>query len=400
MTQDKLWTASYSYACVANFLLFFAFYLLLPILPMYLVEAFNTSHSLVGVVLSCYTVAALVVRPFSAFVLDNFTRKPIYLLSYFLFIIVFGGYAWATGVMAFIILRVLHGAVFGLLTTASQTLVIDIMPSKRRGEGLGYFGVSNNLAMVIGPMVGLFLHDVTTYENIFYICLAIGFAGFLTANLIKVNCKDCAKTTEPVSLDRFFLVKGIPVGISLMLLGIPYAIATSYTPIYGKEIGLNINTGYFFSLMAGGMILSRLFSGKLVDRGMLRQVIVWGTLTCLLSFALFSVVHLAQALSGSAALLLFHFVAALMGVGYGMMFPAFNTLFVNLAENNRRATASSTYLTSWDVGIGIGLVAGGHIAEITGTYSAAFFFCTVAIFISVLIFVLLGAPHFQRNKLR
>ncbi|MDR1698544.1 MAG: MFS transporter [Prevotellaceae bacterium] len=400
MKQDKLWTASYCYACTGNFLLFFAFYLLLPVLPMYLMETFQASHSMVGVVLSCYTLAALLIRPFSAFVLDNFARKPIYLLAYLLFINFFGGYALATGIMMFIVLRTFHGLAFGLLTTASNTLIIDIMPSSRRGEGLGYFGISNNLAMTVGPMTGLFLHDATTYENIFYICLAIGFTGFFFATMIKAKCVNCDKNTEPLSWDRFFLFKGVPAGISLLLLGIPYAMATSYTPIYGREVGLDVNTGYFFSLMAAGLIMSRLFAGKLVDRGKLTQVIVWGILICLLTFCLFSSIQWAHGLSHSTGLFLFHLVAMLMGIGYGMMFPAFNTLFVNLAENNRRATASSTYMTSWDVGIGIGLVAGGRIAEMTGTYTHAFAFSTVSILLSAAVFVLVGAPHYHRNKLR
>ncbi len=398
--QDKLWTASYWYACIGNFLLFFAFYLLLPILPMYLMETFQASHTAVGIVLSCYTLAALAIRPFSAFILDTFARKPIYLLSYFLFITVFGGYVLATGVMMFIALRTFHGLAFGLLTTASNTLIIDIMPSSRRGEGLGYFGVSNNLAMTIGPMTGLFLHDITSYENIFYICLIIGLVGFLFATMIKAKCVDCPKPSESLSWDRFFLFKGIPSGISLLLLGIPYAMATSYTPIYGKEVGLDVNTGYFFSLMAAGLIISRLFAGKWVDKGMLTKVITWGTLVCLLTFVLFSSIQWAHGLSHASGLFLFHLVAVLMGIGYGMMFPAFNTLFVNLAPHNRRATASSTYMTSWDVGIGIGLVLGGHIAEITNTYTYSFAFSAVSILLSVIFFVLLGAPHYHKHKLR
>lgn len=62
-----------------------------------------------------------------------------------------------------------------------------------------------------------------------------------------------------------------------------------------------------------------------------------------------------------------------MGVGFGIMFPAFNTLFVNLAPNSQRGTATSTYLTSWDVGIGIGMLTGGYIAEIS-TFDKAYLF--------------------------
>ncbi|HLP04154.1 MAG TPA: MFS transporter, partial [Paludibacter sp.] len=77
--KDKLWTPSFVSACIGNFLLFFSFYLLVPILPLYLIEVFNSSKLLVGFVLSSYTLAALLIRPFAGFVLDMLYRRPIYL---------------------------------------------------------------------------------------------------------------------------------------------------------------------------------------------------------------------------------------------------------------------------------------------------------------------------------
>ena len=81
------------------------------------------------------------------------------------------------------------------------------------------------------------------------------------------------------------------------------------------------------------------------------------------------------------------------------MFPAFNTLFVNLAPNSQRGTATSTYLTSWDVGIGIGLVAGGYIGQIS-TFDTAYLFGACLTVVSIVYFRLRVAPHFEKNKLR
>ncbi len=94
-------------------------------------------------------------RPFAGWIADTFARKPLYLVAYFLFISFFVGYLAAGTLLIFGILRVAHGLLFGMVTTTGNTLVIDIMPSSRRGEGLGYYGVMNNLAMSIGPMIGL-----------------------------------------------------------------------------------------------------------------------------------------------------------------------------------------------------------------------------------------------------
>jgi len=398
--NDKLWTQSFISACTSNFLLFFAFYLLLPVLPLYLIEEFHTSKSYVGVILSCYTLAALLIRPFAGFILDIFKRKPIYILAYFLFILSFVGYPLATLVSMFLFLRIVHGFTFGLVTTAGNSLIVDIMPASRRGEGLGYFGVSNNLAMAIGPMISLFMHDFYSYDTIFYTAIASGFLGFLIAFTIKSDKTYQRSVKQPIAFDRFFLLKGFYSGLSLLMLGIPYGMLTTYVAIYGKELGIKSGMGIFFSLMAVGLIGSRLFAGKLVDRGRIIQVIGSGTLVCLLGFFILAGLKQIEFYSVQIMYGLFYCIAIILGVGYGMIFPAYNTLFVNLAQNNRRATASSTYLTSWDLGIGVGLILGGILADSHGGLPFAFVVGGIASGVSFLFFRKIAGPHFVRNKLR
>ena len=167
MEKDRLFTGNFYKILAANFLLYIAFYLILPILPFYLVETYNTDKTMIGVILSCYTIACLCIRPFSGYLLDTFSRRPLYLLAYFVFIAIFGGYMIATTITLFLALRVVHGFAFGMVTVAGNTIVIDIMPSSRRGEGLGYYGLANNLAMSFGPMIGLFMHQGLSYQVIF-----------------------------------------------------------------------------------------------------------------------------------------------------------------------------------------------------------------------------------------
>ena len=171
--KDRLVTPSYCFILAANFLLYFGFWLLIPVLPFYLSEVFSTSNSTIGIILSCYTVAALCIRPFSGYLLDSFARKPLYLLAYFIFMAMFAGYIIAGSLALFILFRIIHGVSFGMVTVGGNTVVIDIMPSSRRGEGLGYYGLSNNIAMAVGPMSGLFLHDAgMSYTSIF--CCSLG----------------------------------------------------------------------------------------------------------------------------------------------------------------------------------------------------------------------------------
>ena len=397
--KDKLITKNYIEILAANFLLFFGFWLLMPVLPFYLAEVFDANKTTIGAVLSCYTIAALCIRPFSGYLLDTFARKPLYLLAYITFTAIFGGYLIAGTLTLFILFRIIHGVSFGMVTVSGNTIVIDIMPSSRRGEGLGYYGLANNIAMSIGPMTGLFLHDAgADYTLIFCCSLGSCLIGFLCASLVKTTYKPPVKR-EPISLDRFILLKGIPAGFSLLLLSIPYGMTTNYVAMYAKQIGIQSSTGFFFTFMALGMAVSRLFSGRLVDRGMVTQVIEAGLyLVCFCFFGLSSCGWLTTWSLQWTTYFLFT-IALLLGIGFGTMFPAYNTLFVNLAPNNQRGTATSTYLTSWDVGIGAGMLLGGYIAEIA-TFKMAYLFGAALTVISLFYFRSKVAPHFHRHKLR
>ena len=96
--KERLFTSSYIFILAANFLLFFGFWLLIPVLPFYLKETFNCPAAMLGAILSCYTVSGLCVRPFSGFLMDKFPRKPIYILCYFICASIFLGYM-AAGVL-------------------------------------------------------------------------------------------------------------------------------------------------------------------------------------------------------------------------------------------------------------------------------------------------------------
>lgn len=395
--KDKLVTSSYCFILAANFLLYFGFWLLIPVLPFYLSEVFSAGNSTIGIILSCYTVAALCIRPFSGYFLDSFARKPLYLMAYFIFMTMFAGYIIAGSLTLFIMFRIIQGVSFGMVTVGGNTVVIDIMPSSRRGEGLGYYGLSNNIAMAVGPMSGLFLHDAgMSFTTIFCCSLGSCMAGFVCASLVKTPYKPPVRR-EPISLDRFILLKGIPAGISLLLLSIPYGMTTNYVAMYAKQIGINATTGFFFTFMAIGMAISRIFSGKIVDRGKITQVISAGLYLVVFSFFLLSACVYLISWNNMVCTIVFFSVALLLGVGFGIMFPAYNTLFVNLAPNSQRGTATSTYLTSWDVGIG--MLTGGYIAEVS-TFDKAYLFGACLTIVSMLYFNGKVAPNYHKNKLR
>lgn len=399
--RPRLFTPSYLCLLAANFLLYFGFWLLIPLLPFYLKDNYGLGAALIGTILSCYTVSALAVRPFSGFLLDTLARKPLYIAAYVLFTCVFLGYIAGGTLAFFIILRVLHGLAFGMVTVGGNTLVVDIMPSERRGEGLGYYGLTNNSAMSIGPLTGLFLHEVMPYEPIFALGAGVCTLGLVLALCVKAPRKPrvAASERQPLSLDRFLLTKGIPAGIALLLLSIPYGATTNFVAMYVHEIGLDIAPGFFFVLIACGMGFSRIFSGKYVDRGYVTECIHYGFYLVIAAFLLLAACSRLVGINEGAAEACFLIVPLLQGVGFGIMFPAYNSLYINLAPNNRRATATSTYLTSWDVGIGLGIVLSGIAAE-AFSFAAVYLAGGVLSLVSMVYFNCIVTPHYKKNKLR
>lgn len=398
-TKDKLFTRNYILVCLSAFLMSFSFFILVPTLPLYLKDTFGISQALVGVVLSCYVVAVLSVRPIAGFVADTLPRKSVYVAAYAIFVASFTGYFFITQTLAlFILLRIFHGFSFGMLTTAGNTLVIDVMPSSRRGEGLGYYGVTNNLAMAFGPMAGLFVISLGNYTLLFLTSLITGAVGLVLASIVRAPRRVLEKTEFKLSADRFFLKEGIRACFAFFLLAIPYGMTTSYMALYAREVGITQNAGLFFTVMAAGLIASRLHSGKRVDKGFVTETIRLGI--CIAFFGAMgeALLSMVAGWSISAGYVLYFFTAFLFGYGYGTMFPAYNTLFINLAPNSRRATANATYLTGWDVGIGCGMLFGGMLAE--GGYEHCYMLGSALVVVALLFFTGVVTPHFQAHRLR
>ena len=390
--QERLWNANYLRTWVANFMIFFSFMLLTPLMPSYLSEVFGADKQTIGIVLSGYTLTALMIRSLSGFLVDSFPRRIVLMTSYFLFALCFGGYLVAGSLLLFAIVRTLHGAPFGATTVANSTVAIDVLPSSRRAEGIGYYGLSNNIATAISPTVALLLFDrFQSYDMLFWVALLTSLLGLWSTSQVKMRERDIQRDHRPLSLDRFILIKGWREGIAMICYAFSYGVLATYIAIYGKEeLGITGGTGLFFMLLAIGLILSRLVGSRTLRQGKVTQNATVGTAISLFGYLLFAAVHNSWGYYGAALII---------GLGNGHMFPAFQTMFINLAENSQRGTANSTLLVSWDIGIGLGTLVGGIVAEHVG-YSAAFWTAWGVNVAGVMIYNLFVRRHFLANKLR
>ena len=369
MSKERLWNRNYCKVMAANFALFFAFYILTPLLPLYLSEHFGATKDVIGLVLSGYTATALLFRPFSGYFVDTFPRKLVLMVCYGAFAIFFAGYLAASSLLLFTIVRTLHGGPFGSLTVANSTVAIDVLPSSRRTEGIGYYGLSNNLSMAIAPTVGIFIYRYTnSFELLFWIALAVACLGWLVDATVEIPAKELVRNKTKLSWDRFFLLRGWLLGVNMVAFGFCFGVLSNYLAIYGKEVmGITGGTGTYFMLCSVGLMASRLQGGRALRQGRLTHNAGGGMVISLIGYTLFIVMP---------NMVGFYASALLIGLGNGHMWPAFQNMTINVARNNQRGTANSTILISWDIGMGLGILAGGVVAELWG-YAAAFW--TVAV---------------------
>lgn len=432
----RLWNANYIKVWSANFMIFFSFMLVMPLLPLYLSEQYGAGKHTIGLILSGYTITALIARLFSGYVVDSFPRRTVLLLSYSLFSFFFLGYLVGGPLLLFAIVRTLHGAPFGSTTVANSTVAIDVLHPQRRAEGIGFYGLSNNLATAISPSIGLYIYEVWgNFQAIFFLSFLFSLCGVIINSTVKFRQnKVVADTKQPdnaiiesdkeaekasssaihesdnplhespciynkvvtlkekvKSLDRFFLLNGWSEGVMLACLSFSYGVLSTYLAIYGKEtMGITSGTGTFFLILSLGLMASRLTGSRSLRKGRVVRNATLGMTVSVFSYIIFAAVHNPIGYYGCALIL---------GLGNGHMFPAVQTMFVNLAPHSRRGTANSSLLTSWDVGIGLGIVFGGVISEAIG-YQAAFWMAAIVNVIGVVFYYAYVRRDYMRKRLR
>lgn len=391
--KEKLWNADYLKVWTGNFLIHFSFTLIVPLLPLYLSETFGANKETIGLCLAGYTVMALIIRPFSGYLVDSFPRRAVLIIFNFLFFALFAGYLVAGSLTLFTIFRTLHGAPFGAATVAASTVAIDVLPSSRRSEGIGYYGLSNNLATAIGPVVAIYVLEAFkgNFQALFWLSFLFSLLGLILDATIKLPKRDFVPEKKVISLDRFFLLKGWREAVAILCFSFSYGVVSTYVAIYGKEeLGITTGTGLFFTLFAVGLIVSRLTGAHALRKGQISRNAAIGVVIALCGFLTFAAVKNTAGYFCSAFII---------GLGNGHMYPAFQNMFINLAPNSQRGTANSSILTSWDAGVGLGILAGGLLAEYLG-YHWAFWAAGAVNASGVAFYFLVIRRHFEANRLR
>jgi len=366
---ERLWTKPFILMSAGMLFLFTGFYLLLPTLPPF-IKQMGGNEAEVGLAAGAFMLSAVMIRPIVGGLLDRYGRRPFIVWGLLLFALAMYMYDWIGGIVVLMGLRILHGMTWAVSTTAVFTAVTDIIPSARRGEGMGWFSTAMTLAMAVGPMLGVWVIQSLSYHALFQFACALSAVALLLTFGAKVPFR---QQTGKRRIE-FFEPSVLPVAASVFFLTIAYGGITTFVPLFADSI--QVNSGTFFLAYAVTLALIRPIAGKLSDRHGESFVIIPGLAVTISALLVLSI---------STGLFGVLVSAVLFGVGFGSAQPALQAATIRLARPDRKGVANASLLTATDLGIGLGAILSGWVSQHT-SYQVLFTVGAASVAMSLLLF--------------
>jgi MFS family permease len=360
-TKTKLWTKDFILVSAVNFFLYLVFYLLLVTIAVYAVELFDASESQAGLATGIFIIGTLIGRLVIGRMINLTGNRLMLFIGLAFFTLTSGFYLINAGITFLLIIRFIHGIALGVASTATGTIVAQIIPQTRKGEGIGYYSMSITLATAIGPFIGLYMSQHTSYQSIFGFCLGLGIASLILSLFMKVpEVKTAAKEQTGLKLSSFIEPKAVPIGLVTMFLALGYSSVLSFLNFYAIDINLVDISSFFFIVYAAAIFVSRPVTGRLMDvKGansvMYPAFVFFGGGLLLLSISSNSITFLLSAI--------------LIGFGFGNMQSITQAIAVKLTPPHRMGLATSTYYIFLDAGLGFGPYFLGFLIPSTGYHN-------------------------------
>lgn len=376
--QTTIWTRPFFMALVNNFFIFLVFYSLLTVLPLYVIDELHGTEGEAGLVTTIFLLSAIIVRPFSGKIIELFGKKKTLIISVMFFGISSFIYFWVNDFYLLMGLRFFHGIWFSIGTTVLVAIAADMIPPHRKGEGLGYFAMSMNLAVVVGPFISLALIQWIPYSALFLGLAFVIVIGFLCSFGIQVSEGDREETkgSGRLTFKDLIEVKAIPISLVGFLTSFAYSGIMSFISVYAKSVGLFESVSLFFVVFAAAMLFSRPYTGRLYDRSGPNAVIYPSLIIFAIGLILLSVTH---------SVLLLLVAGTLIGLGYGALLPSFQTMSIQAAPKRRTGHATATFFIFYDLGIAVGSFVLGVVSSQFG-FSALYIICSGMIFVTIVVY--------------
>lgn len=370
---ERLWNRSFILCLFNNLFLFTYYYALLTILPIYIMKNLGGTVKEAGLALTLFLVSSIAIRPFSGLIVEKLGKKIAFRGSAFLFVLFAFSYLFADSLWALLVIRFIHGIWFSVLTTVTVPIANDFIPDHRKGEGMGYFVMSTNLAVVFGPLLALTIIQFTDFKNLFVILASVVCLGFIFCLMVPVaknqidSSDDDKGAGKRLGFHDIIEMRVVPIGFVALLTAFAYSSIMSFITAYSETQQLLAYTSLFFIVFAISMIIVRPWVGKIYDRKGASAVIYP-------SFVFFAIgLVIVSFISNQWMLWL---SAIFIGIGYGSLFPCFQTVAIQSVPKQRMGHAISTFFTLFDLGMAMGSVILGLIIAYYG-YQMTYLFCVV-----------------------
>lgn len=385
MEKPQLWTKDFIINSLTNFFIYLTYYLLMLIMTVFATDQFDASPSQAGLASGIFIVGALVGRLCAGKSIDRVGMKRMLYLGLIIFFITTLLYFAVNSLAILFIVRFLHGAGFGVASTATGTIISFIIPDERRGEGTGYYAMSTTFASAIGPFLGMYLSKFAQFNTIFILCTIVLLVCFLFSFFLKVPMievsKDKIEHSNGFQLTNFIEPKALPIAIISVFMGLSYSVVLSFLTSYTIEIGLVEAGSFFFMVYALFILISRPFTGLWFDKKG-ENFVMYPT------FLIFSIglLFLSQAQHGVVLLI----SAAFIGIGFGTFMSSAQAISVKVSPRHRIGLATSTFFVFVDGGIGFGPYLLGFFIPLVGMRGIYMIVAIVVFACSFLYFTLYG----------
>ena len=360
MNTDRLWSPAFINYGVSSGIFYMTQYVLVAALPIILTAELGGSALDAGLAMTYFQIGTILCRPFAGRLIDGLDKRIILLISSALFFVIMGLFNLTTSLQTIFVLRGLHGAIFALGTTVMAALAVVVLPASRKGEGINMFAVFSNIAMVLGPAVGLYALQAYGSSALYMFLTIMTALAFVLSNVIRLPkelAKPKQKTSKGWSISQFIEKRSLPWALMGLFIGFTYSGVLVFIPIELNSIGAGIWGSVFFALFALMIIISRPLVGKVYARYGSRFVIYPGVGLFIVGLAILGVVSTPVGIICTAPLL---------GLGYGAAQPAFQALAVQSAPIERAGVSTATYFLALDIAVGAGSVILALIANALG----------------------------------
>ena len=379
MDPNRLWSPAFINYGISSGILYMTQYVLVAALPIVITSELSGSDLDAGLAMTYFQIGTIVCRLFAGRLIDGFNKRVVLLLSTALFFIIMGLFNFTTSLEAIFVLRGLHGVVFALGTTVMAALAVLVLPPNRKGEGINMFAIFSNVAMVLGPAIGLYA--LASYGSIaLYLFLTIMTGLVLVlSNSIPLS-KELAmpkpSTHKGWHISQFIEKRSLPWALMGLFIGFTYSGVLVFIPIELNSMGSGIWGSAFFAIFAVMIIISRPLVGKAYARYGSKYIIYPGLVLFILGLL---------ALGIATTPLTIILTAPLLGLGYGAAQPAFQALAIQSAPIERAGVSTATYFLALDISVGAGSVILALLASAVG-YQYLYMFTALTMFVALALY--------------